>query len=128
MTSQTQTLLEQLSELMAHADSLNLQEQTLIDGAIPEDVKAKIADIRIEFAPQREALENQILAVKEQITAAVIAEGASVTGGQMQAVFQKGRTSWDTKKLDGLMIVLPELAQARKVGEPFVQLKMRGDK
>ncbi|CAK0771531.1 hypothetical protein CCP3SC15_4350001 [Gammaproteobacteria bacterium] len=39
------------------------------------------------------------------------------------AVYTKGRVSWDSKKLDGMMILVPELASARKEGEPSVSIR-----
>src|SRR3990170_1789885 len=83
-------LLSKLTDAMAHADLLTMQERSLIDELIPEDIKAKIADIMVEFFGQRETVAAQIEALKERITRQVLQEGTSSSGGSIQAVYQPG--------------------------------------
>lgn len=59
----------------------------------------------------------------EAVKASVIAEGESVKGERLQAVWVKGRTSWDTKALDGYSAAHPEIERFRKVGEPNVTIR-----
>lgn len=125
MTDKTTTqLLEELTDLMAHVDLLNFQERELIDKVIPEEIKEKIAEIKIEIGDRREALAGQIEELKRQVQDQVLKAGETISGGGIQAIHQKGRISWDTDQLTGMMVFIPELAQARKVGKPFVQFKM----
>jgi hypothetical protein len=42
------------------------------------------------------------------------------------AVWNKGRESWDGKKLSGMMALIPQLEQARKIGEPTVSIRKIG--
>jgi len=97
--SETPELLAELTESMAQADLLTMQERSLIDALIPEDVKASIADVKVEFSDRRAAIAAQIEALKARITQQILAEGESASGGSIQAIYQKGRTSWDTKTL-----------------------------
>lgn len=71
-------------------------------------------------------LQDLATAIAEQeaaVKAAVLTHGASVKGAHLQAVWSKGRVSWDTKKLDGLMIAVPQLAQCRSEGAPSVSIR-----
>ena len=115
-------ILDQLTEAYARRDLILLAKQD----AIPAEVKKILEDNEIAFAERLEANANLISDLEEQDKLAVLEAGETVKGGALQAVYVKGRVSWDTKKLDGLMIVLPELNQARKVGEPTVTIRKTG--
>lgn len=118
--------LDRLAELNAAKDALALQRQALIDSILNDEIKAKLADIDAEFAPMTEAVTNQANELEGQVREAVVSHGATVKGAHLQAVYSKGRVSWDTKTLDGLMIVIPQLAQARKEGAPSVSIRRMG--
>jgi len=119
-------LLDQLAELQSALDMLELQRQELIDNAMPPEVRQAIIDINAEFGEQEDAAKEKIAALETRIKAAALDCGETVNGNHLQAVYVKGRVTWDSKKLDGLMIVLPDLAGARNVGAPSVQIRKRG--
>lgn len=121
-----QQILEKLTEAYAQRDLLAIEETEQIKKIMPVEVTLAIADMAAEYTPRREAIGAKIAELEAQAKEAVIAEGASVKGGALQAVFMKGRVSWDSKMLDGLTIVIPELNQARKVGEPSVSIRKIG--
>ncbi len=117
-----QALLEQLTEAYARRDLLNIDKKN----AIPADVQKVLNDIAAEFDPQLHTVESKISELEEQAKQAVLEAGDTVKGGALQAVYSKPRVTWDSKQLDGLMIVIPELAQARKVGQPSVSIRKIG--
>jgi len=122
----TQELLEQLTDAYARRDLLNIDKEQARDDAIPEEVEAALADIDLRFSPKLEILDNLIGRLEAQANESVLSEGKTVNGGSLQAVFTKGRVSWDSKKLDGMMIIIPELSQARKQGDPSVSIRKVG--
>jgi len=119
-------ILEQLTELYAQKDLLNIAKDEARDAAIPEEVEAALADIDAEFAPKQEAVAEKIEALEAEAKAAVLAEGETVKGGALQAVYTKGRVTWDGKKLEGMASLLPQLKDARKEGEPSVSIRKVG--
>lgn len=123
---QAKELLEKLTEAYAQRDLLNIDHQQARDDAIPEEVEAALADIDAEFSPKFDAVNATISKLEEEAKVAVLKAGESVKGGALQGIYSKGRVSWDSKKLDGLMIVLPELGEARKEGEPSVSIRKIG--
>ena len=116
-------LLDQLADFQDQRDYLALKRQELIDAAYPAEVKARIVEINAEFDGKEASVNENITALTEQVKAAVITGGASIKGARLHAVYAKGRVSWDSKKLDGMMIVIPALAEARKEGEPSVSIR-----
>lgn len=119
-------ILEQLTELYAQQDLLKIDHDKARDAAIPEEVEAALADVDAEFAPKLDAVAQKIAALEADAKTAVLAEGATVKGGALQAVYAKGRVTWDGKKLDGMMSLIPQLEDARKVGEPSVTIRKVG--
>ena len=119
-------MLHKYSDNLVGLDSLRLEKQAVIDTILTPEIKEKLAEIEAEFAPKVEALsaENERLAA--QIREQVLELGATVSGDFHQAIFTKGRVSWDTKALDGYAAAHPEVATFRKEGQPSVSIRLRG--
>ena len=119
-------LLNKYSDNLVGIDSLRAEKQAVIDTILTPEIKEKLAEIEAEFAPKVEALsaENERLAA--QIREQVLELGATVSGDFHQAIFTKGRVSWDTKALDGYAAAHPEVATFRKEGQPSVSIRLRG--
>jgi hypothetical protein len=118
-----QEMLDQLAEMQSKLDVLNLQEQEQRAAIIPEEVKRQLDDLKLEFDGKRSACDENIAELRELITLAVKAGGATVKGTRLSAVFVKGRVTWDTKGVDGFALAYPALLAYRKEGEPTVQFR-----
>ena len=115
--------LNMLAEFQAERDALQLKKQELIDSVLTPEIKAQLADIEAEFAPEAKEIEENIAHITEVIKPEVIAAGGTVKGAYLQAVYSRGRVSWDTKALDGYAAGHPEILQFRKEGEPIVSIR-----
>ena len=115
--------LDALAELYAQRDLAMLEKQRLIDDLYTAELKKQIADIEAEFAGKTDGVSANIAALEEEVKTDVKAHGSSVKGKFLNAVFTKGRVTWETKGLEGLMVAVPQLAQFRKEGEPSVSLR-----
>lgn len=116
-------LLEQLENAYAQRDLLKIDYDQARDDAIPDEVQAALADIDAEFLPKKDAIDAKIAELEEQVKAAVIEGGQTVKAGALMAMYMKGRVSWDNKKLEGMMALIPDLAKARSEGKPTVQIR-----
>ena len=117
--------LNQLAELKSAVDALNLKKQALIDSILTDEIKQQLAEIDAEFAPEYEAVSEKTTTLEQEIKADVILAGETVKGDHLMAVFNNGRVSWDTKGLDGVLAVMPELEKFRKEGAPSVAIRAR---
>lgn len=115
--------LNQLAEMYARRDAERLAYEELRNKIIPQEIKEQLAEIDAEYAGSQEAVNNNIQALETEIKTEVASVGSSVKGDHIQAVYTKGRVSWDTKALDGYATAHPEIAQFRKVGEPSVAIR-----
>ena len=115
--------LDELAEYQAQVDALSLQKRALLESAVPADVKARMDEIEAEFVYKSSAAQDNISRLEAEIKEAVKAEGKSVKATLLHAVFAKGRETWDSKGLDGLLVAIPQLAQFRKEGEPSVAIR-----
>jgi hypothetical protein len=102
-------------------DDLQLQIRDVYN-----QVEQRKAEISAEFAGKVEAANANIAKLTAAVKAEVIKAGQTVKGKFLQAVYVKGRVTWDTAKLDGLMILLPQLKDARKEGEPSITIRRIG--
>lgn len=116
-------LLDQLADLRHALDSIRLSKQDAVDAAIPPEVKADLAAIDLEYAPMIEEAEARCAALEQQVKTEVLAHGATVKGARVQAVYIRGRVTWDAKALDGYAMDHPELFVFRKEGAPSVSIR-----
>ena len=121
--NEIRTKLDQLADLRAASDAIALQKQALIETVLTPEIKAKLADIDAEFAEKSAAVVEKAAALEAEVRQAVLEYCASVKGTFLQCVWAKGKTTWDTKTLDGYALAHPEINVLRKVGEPTVRLQ-----
>jgi hypothetical protein len=119
--------LDQLADLHRQVETLERDKQKLIDQVLTPEIKARLDEIEAEFTQKAETAQASIEALEGQIKADTLSHGETVRGAAFQAVWTKGRTSWDSKGLAGYADSHPELLQFRKEGEPSVTIrKMSG--
>ena len=116
-------MLDQLAELQSAVDLLNLKKAEAIEAILTPAIKAAIAEVELECAPQLDEARQKISALEVAVKAAVIECGATVKGQRMQAVYMKGRITWNTKALDGYALKEPALLAFRTEGAPSVSLR-----
>lgn len=87
-------------------------------------VQEILHDLEAEKVTALENIDTSLKAVEEEIKIEVLAKSATCkVDGIGMAVYNKGRVTWETKGLDGLMVAVPELAKFRKEGEPYVTFR-----
>lgn len=116
------TLLDQLADLQDAAQVTRLDYEAK-RSEILKAIKPELDELDAEYQPLMNLVQEQIDSLTADAKSAVTSNGASVKGSRLHAVYAKGRVTWDSKKLDGMMILLPQLAEARKEGEPSVAIR-----
>ena len=115
--------LDQLADLQAQADVIRMRFNDLRDGVMTPEIKQALADIDAEERTTLEAVSGGIASLTADVKDDILKLQASVKGKYLQAVWAKGRVSWDTKALDGYAAGHPEIARFRKEGEPSVSIR-----
>ncbi len=91
---------------------------------ILKKVQAELDALDEEFKPLLNVSDLRVAELEDEIKQAVLKLGATVKGARVQAVYYKGRISWDSEKLDRYAAAHPEVMQYRKQGEPSIQLRV----
>ena len=115
--------LEELAERQAQLSAVMAEKQNAIDAVMTAEMRQKLAEIDNEFASATDALSQRIESLEQQIKYDVAEFGASVKGSLLQAVYSKGRVSWDTKGLDKYANDHPAVLAYREIGKPSVSLR-----
>ena len=116
-------LQELLTQLQATIDHYNTQLYRR-DMMIADAVKASPFAIDIADADDNIAtLTERIKELETAIKPLVIQHGETVKFGKIQAVYTKGRTSWDTDKLEQIASTHPVVNDAKKIGQPSVSIR-----
>jgi len=116
-----QAMLDGLANLQAKRDEMALQRQAAIDAIMTQEIREKLAEIDAAYSQSEvaEQIESLTASVKIHVTAMC----HTVKGSYLQAVWSKGRESWDGKLLAGFALAHPEILTARKIGEPSVAIR-----
>jgi hypothetical protein len=119
-------LLDEYTNNLAGIDTFKMEKNKRIGMVITPEIKAALENIDREIDPIIEQFNARAAELAELIKAEVIAAGETVSGDHHQAVYAKGRTSWDSKALEGYAAAHPEILVFRTEGKPSVSLRVRG--
>ena len=123
MSDHIKELLDRLADYHAQRDLVQMEKQKRVEEIMTPEIKERLQDVEAEFSAQVEAADRNIEELTERIKIMVASEGKTVKGSVFQAVYAKGRVTWDTKKLEGLMMIVPDLKTAMVVGQSSVSLR-----
>ena len=123
---QIQYKLDELADFKAQVDALNLRKKAAIDEILTPELRAEIEGIELEYSAKSEGAQSNISELESAIKEMVIEHGMTVKGEFIMAVRNKGRETWDSKKLSGYAAAHPEIEQFKKVGNPTVSFRMIG--
>jgi hypothetical protein len=115
--------LKRLEEFYVEREALEGEKQKLIDQVLTPEIRKRLEEIETEFASKGEAVEANIATLEEEIKTDVLAHGESVRGERFQAVWSKGRMTWDSKGLTSYAESHPEVLEFQKTGEPSVSIR-----
>ena len=120
--TKAEVLLYQLHEYELAQLDIQLKKQELIDQVLTPEIKQAIADISAEFAGRYELAEKKVAETKAEIKVEVLKLGHTIENEFYQVQWKKGNAGgYDTKKLDGMAALIPQLKTALKPdGQPTV--------
>lgn len=117
---------EQEFEIAQRIRSIKAEVQARVE-AKTKDIYTAIAqrkaDIEAEFAGKTEAVDENIRKLTEEIKAEVKDLKISVKGSFYHAIYNKGRITWNTDKMEAWIVDHPFLKEARKEGDPSVTIR-----
>jgi len=118
--------LEELAELRA-ARTLTRLDYEQRRAEILKAVQAELDAVEAEYAPLFETADERVAALEAEIKEAVAEAGQSVKHGGIQAVYTRGRTTWDTRGLTRYAEPHPEINDYRREGKPSVSIRIRDE-
>jgi hypothetical protein len=118
---------ELLREISAQVAALREEMATAKDAALTDEVRERLRVIEDSYSPvfasleeRAKGLQSEMDALKAEISQDVVSVGETVRSAGFAVIYTAGRTSWDSKKLEGMMAFIPQIAEARKIGDPSV--------
>jgi len=93
--------------------------------AVYADVAKRKAEIEAEFAGSRRAVDENIEKLKAEIKAATREIGYTVDGTNYQAIYVKGKKTWNVKRLDAYIERNPDIKSCYDVGDPSVTIRKK---
>ncbi len=118
--------LKRLADLRAAADVARIDYEAKRT-EILKKVQAELDALDLEFRPVLDAAEVNATDLEAEIKNDVMLRGETLRGGAYQAVYMKGRVSYDAHAVDDFARTHPELLQFRREGQPSVSLRTVSD-
>lgn len=126
MQNEIKEKLDRLAEIHSYRDYIRSEMEKVISALVPEEIQKEIDAVRLEFLGAIERTEANVADLQAEIKVDILNLGESVKGDYISALFVKGRSSWDSKRLDGYATAYPEVLQFKKVGKPSVTIRFDG--
>lgn len=79
---------------------------------------------KADFDEMNKGLVDEIATIETEIKEAVLTKGETVRTDRIQAIYNKGKTTWDGGLLEGYAVAHPEILAAKKTGKPTVSFKL----
>ena len=115
--------LDRLAEMRGQANVIREYYDDAKAQILTPELQQALADMDAEMNIALDGANVGINKLISEIKADVIKECATVKGKYIMAVWNKGRTSWDSKLLDGYAVAHPEMSAFRKEGDPSVTIR-----
>ena len=117
--------LDQLAELQAQRETIRMDHDAKINELLAP-LAAQLAQLNAQRADDLAGFDGAIADMTAEVKSDVLAHGETVKGAHLMAVWVKGRTAWDSKRLDGYAAAHPEIETFKTVGEPSVTIRVVG--
>ncbi len=114
--------LKRLADLQAAVDLARMDYEAR-RAEILKKIQAELDAVDLEFRPLLDAAEENAASLEAEIKTDVLLRGESLRGGVYQAIYMKGRVSWDAHGVDEYARSHPELLRYRREGQPSVTLR-----
>ena len=123
--AEAQARLDQLALTRRYRDDLTARKEAERQEVLRQ-VQEALDAIEAKYANDLADAERAVVELEAEVKADILRLGHSVKHEAVQAVFCRGRTTWDTKGLEAFAEANPAVQQFRKTGNPTVQLRYRG--
>ena len=117
--------LTRLADLRAAVDLARMDYEAK-RAEVLKKVQAELDALEAEYQPLIEAAEGNASTLEAEIKNDVLLCGQTVSSDFYQAVYVKGRVSWDTEGINEYAVVHPDVLQYRKEGQPSVTIRTAG--
>ena len=115
--------LEELHDLRLRQGEIKHQFENLRDEIFTPEIRATLKAIDEDEQLSLAETDERIKELTAEIKRLVLDKGNSIKSEHLHAVYMKGRVSWNTKALDGVAAIYPEVAALKKVGKPSVSIR-----
>lgn len=115
--------LNRLADLHAAVDLTRMDFESKRK-AIMQKVQAELDVLEEEYTPLIEKAENNANLLEAEIKNDVLLRGESIRNENFQAIYTRGRVSWDNEGISEYARAHPEVLKFRKEGQPTVSLRI----
>ena len=120
-----QSDLNTLNEKRTNLREIVKQQEEAIEALYTKKLKDAVDAVKETYSGSINSLSKKITELENSIKESTKTIQHTVNGESLQAVWSKGRTSWNTDSLEGYAVVHPEILTFKTVGDPSVSIRER---
>lgn len=124
---------EEIQLMISKFEALEVALKELCDdydakraAAIPAEVQVVLDDLAVEYGPKIANAQGGLEILESNIKALVVASEHTFSGNRVKFTYNKGKSSWDSDMLKGMMALIPALEKAHKTGNPYTSVSGKG--
>lgn len=118
--------LDRYAECETFLDVARLRHEEAMEALVPQELKDEMRRLKSLYAAAISGTTSELGELRKQINAITLALQHTVRGEYRQAVWNKGRTTWDMPALKAYAKTHPEVAVLKKTGKPSVTVRKTG--
>jgi uncharacterized protein YifE (UPF0438 family) len=116
--------LARLADARTAAAALHAEYDSERDSILSQ-VREQLAALDKAYSDLLRQADEEVSNLEGEVREAILLLGESAQRVEVQAIFCKGRVSWDSKGLDRYVEQHPDVAEFRRIGAPSVRIKYR---
>lgn len=116
-------MLDKIADIENMIEAELAKAEELKSSVITDDQRAMIDAIDQSCNQTTVKLANELEMLKMDVKNCVLEAGKTIKSSKYQAVWNKPRVKWDADKLEGMIALIPAIAEARSFGEPSITFR-----
>lgn len=118
--------LDKYAEYEAFLDVARMRHEDALEALVPQELKDEMRRLKALYRVETDSAQSELTELRGTIDTITLALRHTVRGERKQAVWNKGRTTWDMPALRVYAKSHPEVAALKKTGKPSVTVRKTG--
>lgn len=114
----------QLAEAKRYATEIHAEYQKRRE-SVMEQIRTQLEAVDAEFGEMLREADEEVVRLEGEVKEAVREGGRSVKQEGIHVIYNRGRSTWDNRRLSSYAETHPEVLEFRRIGNPIVSIRYK---